>query len=52
MRKERRITEDEVEYFEDLIREFKNRDLFTLIPIGLDDVTIEQASKYQHVLGW
>lgn len=39
------LTEDEVEYFEDLIREFKNRDLFTLTLNGLDDAINSYASE-------
>ena len=39
------LSEDEVEYFEDLIREFKNRDLFTLTLNGLDDAINSYASK-------
>ncbi len=39
------LTENEVEYFEDLIREFKNRDLFTLTLNGLDDAINSYASE-------
>jgi len=39
------LSEDEVEYFEDLIREFKNRDLFTLTLNGLDDTINLHASE-------
>ena len=39
------LSEDEVEYFEDLIREFNNRDLFTLTLNGLDDAINSYASE-------
>ena len=46
------LTEDEVEYFEDLIREFKNRDLFTSHSTDLTMQSTRMLLKYQHVLGW